>query len=174
MLHFKNLPLHLQIFYLFFLLLIQQLSYGQEIENPEFKTLLKERLSHSVNEIDVKKAYSLIDSAIFLDAREKSEYDVSHIKNAQWVGYNSFKFSRISHIPKNKLIIIYCSIGYRSEKITEKLLKKGYTSVYNLYGGIFEWSNQSYPMYRGNIKTQDIHGYNKNWSKWITEGDITY
>ena len=77
------------------------------------------------------------------------------------------------NIPKEKNIVIYCSIGYRSEKIGEKLLRLGYKNVYNLYGSIFEWANEKYPLVGSNGKTTDrVHGYNKSWSKWVTNEEI--
>jgi rhodanese-related sulfurtransferase len=77
-------------------------------------------------------------STVLIDSREKREFEVSHIDNAVWVGYDTFKMKRIKHIPKDQKIVVYCSVGYRSEKIAEKLIKKGYTKVSNLYGGVFE------------------------------------
>ena len=48
---------------------------------------------------------------------------------------------------KSDTIVLYCSIGYRSEKIGEKLVEMGYGHVFNLYGGIFEWVNRDLPVY---------------------------
>ena len=62
---------------------------------------------------------SLKDNVTFFDAREPREYDVSHIENALLVGYNHFDINTVKNIPKDKKIIVYCSMGYRSEKITK-------------------------------------------------------
>lgn len=111
----------------------------------------------------------------FLDTREKNEYNVSHIKGAKCVGYDDFKMSSVDDIPKDATIIVYCSIGARSQKIGEKLEKAGYKNVQNLYGGFFQWSNSGYPKYNAEEKvTEKIHGYSKHWGKWITKGDVVY
>jgi rhodanese-related sulfurtransferase len=47
-------------------------------------------------------------------------------------------------------------VGYRSEKVTEKLQKAGFTQVSNLYGGIFEWVNQGYPIVNQSGATSDV------------------
>jgi rhodanese-related sulfurtransferase len=113
------------------------------------------------------------DKFIIFDAREKAEFDVSHIPDAIYLGYSDFNAGSIKNIPKEKNIVIYCSIGYRSEKIGEKLLRLGYKNVYNLYGSIFEWANEKYPLVGSNGKTTDrVHGYNKSWSKWVTNEEI--
>jgi len=111
----------------------------------------------------------------FLDTREVGEYNVSHIRNAIHVGYDHFKLSSVKKIPKDARIIVYCSVGARSQKIGEKLLKAGYTDVQNMYGGLFNWSNYDFEMVNNQSKpTKRIHGYSKDWGKWITRGTIVY
>lgn len=103
-----------------------------------------------------------------LDAREQKEFEISHIKGARFIGYDDFEIKSISNIPKDAKVYVYCSIGYRSEKIGEKLQNEGYEKVYNLYGGIFSWANNGYPIENNKgIATTAVHGYNKKWSKWL-------
>jgi len=105
---------------------------------------------------------------IVLDAREKEEYDVSHIEEAIYLGYKDPDFSTLNDFDKDTPIVVYCSIGYRSEKIGEKLKKLGFNSVRNLYGSIFEWVNQGHKIVDHNgQQTNEIHCYNKKWSKWM-------
>jgi rhodanese-related sulfurtransferase len=91
-----------------------------------FKELKNEIVSKTVPLIsvkDLKKVENTKKPFLILDAREKEEYNTSHIKNAKYVGYDNFKMSAIKEVDKNTTIIIYCSVGYRSEKIGEKLKK---------------------------------------------------
>ncbi|MCJ7467708.1 MAG: rhodanese-like domain-containing protein [Maribacter sp.] len=116
-------------------------------------------------------------NAIILDTREKSEYDVSHLKNAIWVGYKNFQLDSVIPKIKNKKseIVVYCSIGVRSEDIGEKLMKAGYSDVKNLYGGIFEWKNKGYPVYDNQEKeTEKIHAFSKHWGKLLFKGEKVY
>lgn len=117
------------------------------------------------------------EGTILLDAREKKEFKVSHIKNALWVGFDTFSLEKTMKLlpDKNTEIIIYCSVGVRSEKIGEQLQKAGYSKVINLYGGIFAWKNNNLPVYdtRGN-KTEKIHAYSKKWSKWLETGEKVF
>ena len=127
-------------------------------------------LSFSVKTIapnDVKREPNMV----ILDARERAEYDVSHLPNAVFIGYNNFEKKIVDSLAKDKPIVVYCSIGYRSEKIGEKLQKLGFTKVYNLYGSIFEWVNQGNAIVdKNNQPTKKVHTYNKNWSRWVEEG----
>jgi hypothetical protein len=65
-------------------------------------------------------------------------------------------------------------VGARSEKITEELLKKGYSDVSNLYGGIFEWVNEGKPVYTNNRKTTKVHAYSMAWGIWLKQGEKVY
>ena len=114
-------------------------------------------------------------SFLILDAREKDEYEVSHIKNAKYVGYDDFKIERLMGANKETTIFIYCSVGYRSEKVGEKLKREGYKNVFNLKGGIFDWVNSGYPLYNKEKKeTSKIHPYNDSWGRWLTKGEKGY
>ena len=145
----------------------------RKVKSKSFNTVLNIMLNHDVKEITVSEAQK--NSAILLDAREKNEYDVSHIKNAVYVGYDNFNISKLYSIPKNKEIIIYCSIGKRSEKITEKLIKAGYTNVCNLYGGIFEWVNEGNSVVDlHNRNTNKVHAYGRFWSQFLDKGEKVY
>ncbi len=123
----------------------------------------------SVQELAMPKT-----QAIILDAREKNEFDTSHLKNAVFVGYNGFSIDSVFKAIPNKTtkIVVYCSIGIRSETIANKLKNNGYTNVYNLYGGIFEWKNNNFPVYDfENKETNKVHVFSKEWSKWLKKGN---
>ncbi len=77
---------------------------------------------------------------VLLDTRSKEEYDVSHLPNARWVGYNDFDLKRVANIPKGANVVMYCSVGVRSERIGWKVMAAGYQYVYNLYGSLFDWA----------------------------------
>ncbi|MBW6481939.1 MAG: rhodanese-like domain-containing protein [Vicingaceae bacterium] len=156
---------------LLFLITMQQTM----AQDAAFKKVLDDHIAQTVPVISVDSLNQHLAEFTVLDAREIEEFEVSHIKNASYVGYNNFSIKKISkEIPTNKPIVVYCSIGYRSEKIGEQLQKKGY-KVYNLYGGIFHWTNQGYEVVDSSKKTtKKVHGYDKNWGKWLTKSEVVY
>ncbi len=112
-------------------------------------------------------------SIVLLDTREKKEFEVSHIKGALYAGYKNFNLQKVSKNIKSKdtQIIVYCSLGVRSEDIAEILQKAGYTNIKNLYGGIFNWKNNNLPLVNKQQKqTDSVHVYSKQWEKWLTKG----
>ncbi len=130
-------------------------------------------LDFTIPVIDVDSLVRHMDRYTILDAREYEEYEISHIAGAHYVGYDHFSKGALAGIPKSQALVVYCSIGYRSEKVGEKLKKMGYTNVTNLYGSIFEWANRGYPLKNmAGASTDTVHGYSRSWSKWITAPKI--
>jgi len=154
--------------------MFSSLLSSAQVQSSAYNLTLKTLLSHSVPEVTVPQVKTMND-VLLLDAREWSEYQVSHLKNAKFVGYDQFEMDKLKWINKNQNIVVYCSVGYRSEKISEKLKQAGYTHVSNLYGGIFEWVNQGNPVVdaKGEV-TANVHAYSKTWGVWLNKGVKVY
>ncbi|RAJ15106.1 rhodanese-like domain-containing protein [Olleya aquimaris] len=156
--------------YIFFIfILFSSIAWSQDT----LSELLKKHNTNSVPYISVQELAMPKTDAIILDARELYEFEVSHLKDAIFVGYTTFNLDEvIKNLPnKNETIVVYCSLGIRSETIAEQLKKVGYTNVYNVYGGIFEWKNNGFSVVdTKDNETENIHVFNKHWSKWLTKG----
>lgn len=158
--------------YLFCLLFLSSISFAQS----PIDSLLTKYNKKSVSYITIKD-FKELKNPIILDTREQKEFDVSHIKNATCVGYDKFNSKKIKEKYKNfnDTIIVYCSVGIRSETIGYKLKKLGYKSVYNLYGGIFGWKNQEEEVVdNSQTPTDNVHAFSKEWSKYLIKGKKIY
>lgn len=145
------------------------MSFLSSCGQQSFDEMLDELLSHTVTEV---KPSELKSSKVqFLDARETEEFKISHIPGAKHIGYNNFNLELLSGIKKDTPIVVYCSVGYRSEKISEKLIESGYTNVRNLYGGIFLWKDAGFEVVDENGPTERVHTYSEKWSKWLKSGN---
>jgi rhodanese-related sulfurtransferase len=139
----------------------------------DFKDEIDLYLSFTIPTIDVEQLDKQRTRYTILDAREKEEFNVSHIPGARYIGYDHFKLMELENLDKSKPVVVYCSIGYRSEKVSEILKQAGFKKVYNLYGSIFAWANAGLPLEDISGKTTNrIHGYNKDWSRWIKRKDL--
>jgi rhodanese-related sulfurtransferase len=138
--------------------------------NPAFDQKVRRTISGSIPVMGAEELKEKLQNLRIFDAREREEYEVSHIPGAEYIGYKSFDIASLATIPKDTPIVLYCSIGYRSEKIGEKLRAKGFTNVSNLYGSIFEWVNRGYPVVNSSgEEVKKVHTYNKDWSQWVDE-----
>ena len=132
------------------------------VESNSFDLMLSTLLSHDVPELGIKDIPS-DSNIVYLDAREKSEYDVSHIKNAIWVGYDTFNADQLASLDREATYIVY------------QLQVNGFLFVSNLYGGIFEWVNQNLPVYDNTDNaTAKVHGYSPKWGIWLNKGEKVY
>lgn len=103
---------------------------------------------------------------VLLDVRTKAEFDVSHLSGAIRVEptSDSHKLS----LPKNRPIITYCSVGYRSAAMAKKLRDTGYSNVANLEGSIFRWANEKRLLVHNDGRPTDkVHPYNALWGMLV-------
>ena len=89
--------------------------------------------------ITTNEALELINKgAIIIDVRTVDEYNEGHIKGAINIPVDT-----IEDITYDKMdtLIIYCATGVRSAKAANILADMGYTSLYNLDGGLLNWGS---------------------------------
>ena len=171
-----DVKLKLIVYPLFIFLHLSHISCSQ-VKKTSFDLMLNTLLSNSVEQVEAQELQKLMsqNDIILLDTRENSEYNVSHINGAINVGYDNFSKSKVKNLPKDKVIVVYCSVGYRSEKIGEKLEKMGFENVKNLRGGIFDWKNEGNTVVNSlGDETEKVHTFNEDWSKWLWNGEKVY
>jgi rhodanese-related sulfurtransferase len=156
-------------------LLIVSLSKGQN--KWGFETMVNTLLTEKVDTISSDELSSIIqeESIILLDAREAEEFEVSHLKGAKRVGYDSPDYGVVEGVDKDAAIVVYCSVGKRSEDIGLELKSKGFTNVKNLYGGIFDWTNRGLEVIDNqNNEVKRVHPYNSVWGVWVNNYEKSY
>jgi len=137
---------------------------------PGFDLMVRTLLKDKVDTIGSRNMFAQLDkeSLVLMDARSFEEYEVSHLPGAVWVGYPEIKREALEGVSKSDEIVVYCSLGKRSEEIADQLQKEGYENVRNHYGGIFDWTNKDLPVVdmQGN-SVRRVHPYNDLWGIWI-------
>jgi len=101
-----------------------------------------------------------------VDARSAGEFSVSHLRDAA----NLTTVSEVeSLVSPSRPVVVYCSVGYRSSALAQKLQKAGFANVYNLEGSIFKWANEGHPVFRGTREVEEVHAYNATWGKLLDQ-----
>jgi rhodanese-related sulfurtransferase len=165
--------------FLFMTLLLLNLTAVAQMQalNPAYTKKLKSLYRNSVPVISAPVLSTQLTGSkapLLLDTRSPAEYNVSHLPGAVLVDYDRFDAKAADHLDRNAPIVVYCSVGYRSERIGERLQKMGFKDVHNLYGGIFEWVNTGHAIVGGNNQpTTRVHTYNQDWGKWLEKGEKT-
>jgi len=160
---------------LLILMLFSWFKPNAQTNSRAYKVMLEGMYKHTVPTVSCKELKKEQSQVVLLDTRAKREFEVSHLPEARWVGYEEFDLKKVDNLPKNTPIVVYCTVGVRSERIGEKLKTAGFQNVRNLYGSIFEWVNQGNPVVDTQGKpTQKVHAYSRTWGIWLNKGEKVY
>ena len=103
------------------------------------KIICKNRGSNT-NEIKQDLIQEFINNSnkyLLVDVRSPLEYNEGHLRGSINIPFYRINKNTEKLIPKDvDLIIVYCQTGYRSKKVANYLLSRGYKNVYNIKGGI--------------------------------------
>lgn len=109
--------------------------------------------------VDVSKARQMIEGGevFLLDVRTPAEFNTAHIEGAVLIPLKNVPAqdpvelpagellaARISEVPTDKKILVYCKTGGRSATACDLLVEDGRENVYNMEGGIDTWMNSGY------------------------------
>ncbi len=77
-----------------------------------------------------------------VDVRTPREYNGSHIQGAINIDfYKKIAFDQsFNQLDKEQPVYIYCHSGGRSKMASRRLVKMGFTKVYDLQGGYVAWN----------------------------------
>ena len=78
-----------------------------------------------------------VDSIWIIDVRSEKAYSNGHIPTARSFPAGSVA-NRLNEIPKDKYLIIYCTVGANAQIVSKKLRKAGYRRYIN-WGGLSRW-----------------------------------
>jgi sodium/bile acid cotransporter 7 len=114
-----------------------------------------------VADIDVREAMQLAAEGrtVFVDVRKGKEQRVSMLPGA--IGKREFLKNPEKF--KDRTLIGYCTISYRSGKLAQKLKSRGITML-NLRGGILAWVHDGGKVYYAQGETRRIHVYGPKWN----------
>ena len=83
-------------------------------------------------------------NAQIIDVRTPEEYKSQHIDKAQNINWNGNDFeNKVAALDKKQPVFVYCMVGGRSKKASDKLVEMGFSKVYDLQGGIMKWNAAS-------------------------------
>ena len=106
----------------------------------------KETAENSYKQISMDEAVTMMAEEtdyIILDVRTPEEFAEKHIPNAINVPNETIGNVDIPELPnKDQMILVYCRSGNRSKQASEKLVKLGYTNIYE-FGGINDWTGET-------------------------------
>jgi sodium/bile acid cotransporter 7 len=97
--------------------------------------------------------------ALFVDVRAAKEQEVSMLPGA----IAADEFLKQPERYRDKVIIGYCTISYRSGKLADTLKTRGMVML-NLKGGLLAWVHAGGKIYDRSGETRRIHVYGRKWN----------
>ncbi|AEE15836.1 rhodanese-like domain-containing protein [Treponema brennaborense] len=91
--------------------------------------------------IGAEQAKTMMDSGtpIIVDVRTPAEYEAGHVPGAILLPNETVADKKPAVLnDTNATVLVYCRSGRRSAEAARKLIKLGYTNVYD-FGGIIDW-----------------------------------
>lgn len=81
---------------------------------------------------------------LLLDVRTPEEFATGHISGAVNIPLQSLQ-SRLSEVPNDMPVIVYCRSGNRSAQASQILSQANYPTIFDM-GGIIDWTSQGLPV----------------------------
>jgi len=80
-------------------------------------------------------------NVVVIDVRTPGEIQAGYIAGADlFIDYNGDFKGGIENLDKSKTYLVYCKSGGRSSGAAKAMEAAGFTTIYNLNGGISSWS----------------------------------
>ncbi len=86
-------------------------------------------------------SYATGDDVVLLDVREHDELTLAAVDGALHIPMREIP-ARIADLDSGKPLVVMCHSGGRSRRVAEFLQQNGFSTVFNLKGGIEAWSAQ--------------------------------
>lgn len=104
---------------------------------------------------------------LLIDVRAEAEFKVSHLRGAVRAETEKALVAALAKREEGQAVVLYCSVGYRSAAMAERLRVLGHEDVSNLEGSLFEWANRGLPLYRGKKRVEVVHPYDEDWGRLL-------
>lgn len=104
---------------------------------------------------------------LLLDVRSEKEYSVSHLPGAIRVDPDADPAAMFTNLIRAHPVVTYCSIGYRSSAMAQRMQKAGWRDVRNLEGSIFAWANEGRLLEADGKRVTKVHPYNRVFARML-------
>lgn len=105
--------------------------------------------SAATEDVNVQEFASVIEGPgiVILDVRTPEEFAQGHIAGSININVESPDFtSKVEQLDKSQTYAVYCRSGRRSGVATQQMESLGFTSLYNMDGGVIDWAGAGFEL----------------------------
>lgn len=108
---------------------------------------LKAQTPKTLSPAEFETKLSATKDKIILDVRSPEEFKENHLAGATMINFYDDNFkTQVAKLNKTKPVFVYCAGGVRSGKATKLMAEMGFSTIYNLDGGIKAWKASGKPV----------------------------
>jgi thioredoxin 1 len=83
---------------------------------------------------------------VIIDVRTPAEFEKGHLEHAVNINWNGKGFdSLVAPFNRSEPVFVYCLSGGRSHSAPEKMRSLGFTTIYEMQGGLLQWRSSKLP-----------------------------
>ena len=110
----------------------------------------------SLEPYDFYMHYLKDDKALLIDVREFFEFKSKRLKGAVNIPASGNIDIAADTLDKGQALFLYCTSGFRSDKVAKSLYEKGFRKLYSLDGGITEWRKEGMKIDKSRVKKKRV------------------
>ena len=116
-----------------------------------------------VDEVSLEELASRDWGAILLDVREPVEFAAGHVPGAVNLPQADLA-DRLDELPRDRLLLLICQGGYRSQRAAQFLMQMGFAQVASVAGGTAAWAEDGKPLSQGEVDDQATRVIETEWA----------
>lgn len=114
----------------------------------------------SLKPAEFSEEITIVSNPVIIDVREFFEYKRSRLNGAINIPASGSIDTTADTTGRATHLFLYCTSGFRSDRVARKLAAKGFIHVYSLDGGINEWKKQGFPVDKKRLKRRMVEEQN--------------
>jgi thioredoxin 1 len=108
----------------------------------------------SLSPIEFEKQMKNFSDKQIVDVRTPEEFNSGYIEGALLINfYDNDYAQKVNLLDKSKPVFVYCKAGGRSAEAAKQMRNAGFTTVFELNGGMMSWENAGKPIVKPTSST---------------------
>jgi rhodanese-related sulfurtransferase len=129
---------------LFTLMLVVALSLATSVTANTYTSITAQQADSLI------KAHQAAGNLVILDVRQSDAFTAERIDKAINLDYFAMDFAQaLAKLDKNKVYLVYCASGTRSNATMNKMRDLNFKTVFNMLGGLPAWKAAGLPTVKG-------------------------
>jgi phage shock protein E len=101
----------------------------------------------NISSVESKALIAKNSRLVLLDVRTPEEYRQAHLHGALLIPLGELE-KRVREVPRDRPLLVYCSVGARSVSAAGFLASRGFSEIYQMSDGLVGWYRNGFPIER--------------------------